>query len=154
MGEKNDVNVLLPQPCVFRVGGEELRLQALPVKKLLGVVQYVQDNADLLDKLSDIGDSKDGKKVDVVGFLTTEVCGRANGLLRLLFDKATTDKLTDEWCADHLSTAHYVAIVRKAIEQNQLDGLFRWAGGFLGQRMETVLRRGVNQEPEKDSPAS
>lgn len=143
-GIAGDVGVLLPPPHVLKVGGEELRLQALPVKRLLAVVQYIQDNADLLDKM---GTVFDGDKVNLVGFLEGEVYKRLNGLLRLLYDKATAEKMTDEWCGEHLSNAHYAVILRAAMKQNQLEWFFQKAGEFLGAQFGDFLRKAVAETP-------
>ena len=148
----NDVNVLIPPPHVFRVGGYELRLQALPVKRLLAVVQYVQDNADLLDKLG--GLDKPGEKFNVAEFLEGDVYRRLNGMIRLLFDKPTAELMTDEWCLEHLSNAHYWAIFQKALQQNQLEGLFRKAEEFLGQRFSAFLRQQGDQAKKDPSPVT
>ena len=150
----NDVNVLIPPPHIFRVGGEELRLQALPVKRLLAVVQYVQDNVDLLDKLSALDKPGEGAKFNVAEFLEADVYRRMNGLIRLLFDKATAEKMTDEWCLEHLSNAHYWAIIQKALQQNQLEGLFRKAGEFLGQRFSAFLRQFGDQGKKPELPVA
>ena len=141
-----DIKALIPQPHIFKIGGAELRLQALPVRRLLAVVQYVQDNADLMDKLAMIDQpSGEGGGVNVVGFLETEVYRRLNGLTRLLFDKATGELLTDDWCAEHMSNAHYAAIFRVAIQQNQLDWIFQRAGEFLAQKLDAALRQAAYQ---------
>lgn len=141
-----DVGILLPSPFVLRIAGEELRLQALPVKRLLAAVQYVQDNSDLLDKLGSL-DQADGGGMKLVPFLEGEVYRRLNGLLRLLFDKATAEKMTDDWCAEHLSNAHYMVIFKKVIEQNQLAWLFQRAGEYLGRKLEAALRQTDSQAP-------
>ncbi len=146
-GNGNDVNVLIPPPYVFRVGGEELRLQALPVKRLLGVVQYIQGNVDLLDKMQSLDEP--GALNNVAELLNEQVYKRMSGLIRLLFDKTTADKMTDEWCMEHLSNAHYAAILKKAIEQNQLDWLFQRAKEYLGHNSEMVLRRMALQGKEE-----
>ena len=143
----SDVGVLIPEPHIFKVGGEELRLQVLPIKRLLGVIQYIQGNADLIDKAAGIFAPEEGEGITVVGFLEGEVYRRLNGLLRLLFDKATAAKLTDEWCLDHLSNAHYAAIITKAIQQNQLEGLFLRAKEYLGSKLGAYLRQAISQEP-------
>lgn len=147
---KSDIDVLLAPPHIFKVAGEELRMQALPIKRLLQVVKYVQDNADLLDKLSEFVDEKnqqEGKKLDIIGFLDSEIYRRLNGLVRLLFDKATAEKLTDEWCGEHLSNAHYAGFIRKAIEQNELDWLFQKARELMGAQMGGLLRTKLGQGP-------
>lgn len=147
----SDVGILLPQPFVLRVGGEELRMQALPVKRLLGVVQYIQNNKDLLDKLQAMlgeAGAEDAKSFDIVGFLDGEVYRRLNGLVRLLYDKATAEKMTDEWCGEHMSNAHYAVILKNAIRQNQLDTLFQMAKEFMGRKFGEFLRQRMEQQRE------
>ena len=127
-----DIDALLKDVALFRIGGHEFRLQPLPIKKLLAVIKYLEANVDLLDKAKAIGGDPAAGGVSVSGFLDAEVYRRLNALLRLLFTQEQAEKLTDDWCAEHLSNAHYRAFVEAALKQNQLDGLFRWAQALMG----------------------
>ena len=140
-----DEDVLIPDPILFKVGGEELRLAPLPVKRLTGILRFVETHVKTLEKLNLEDATQDG----LAGFMEAEVFARLNELLRLLFVTEREQKLlTDDWCADHLSLAHYRAIVMAALKQNELHGLFLRAKGFLGQRMEAALRPRAQEREE------
>lgn len=139
--DTGDVNALIPKPTMLRVGGEELRLQALPIKRLLIVVRYIESNVDVLDSLQKIGKKKEEGGASVSELLEGEVYKRINGFIRLLFSKEDAAKLTDEWCSEHLSNAHYVAIIETVIKQNRLDGLFQKAKEMIGGNVAAALRQ-------------
>ena len=131
-----DEDILVPVPQLWKIGGEELRQAPLPTRRLLEVVRYVEKNLDVIDK------AQGASLTSVSGFAEAEVFPRLNGLLRLLFwDERQRALLTDEWCADHLTPAHYRAIVVCALKQNELWGFFQKAKEFLGGRVAQALRQ-------------
>lgn len=151
---QEEVAALVPQPVVFRVAGEELRLAPLPVRRLLQVIQYVEKNYDLLEKAKTIGQPEAEGGQSISKFLEAEVYGRLNGLLRLLFGEAGNSKLlTDDWCAEHLSNAHYRAFIVTAMKQNQLDALFNQAKAFLGGHVAEALRQARAETPAEPAPS-
>lgn len=145
----NDVMALIPKPSIVKVGGEELRLHVLPIRKVLEISRFVEENVDILEKFGKLGQPKEKGGLSVSEILEQEVYKRLNALLRILFNEQDAAKLTDEWCLEHLSNAHYFAIFKTAIQQNQLEGLFSKAKEFLGERITAALRQAQDQGTTK-----
>lgn len=138
----SDIDVLMPKPFIHKVAGEELRQQALPIRKLLLVVQFVEKNSDLLNKFQLLGKSEEDGGVALSTILEKDVYTRVNSLIRLLLP-GHEDLLTDDWCLDHLSNAHYFAIIKTALVQNQLYELFNKAKDLVGPAMAEVFRQNM-----------
>lgn len=150
MGENNrgtDLDALMPKPFILKAGGEEFRIAPIPVKKLMEAVRYVESNYDILDKAQALGFPENEGGVTLASFIGKEVYARLNGLIRIILSKEDAEKLTDEWCENNLSNAHYRAFLVKAIEVNHLDGIFHKAKEILGASMEASLRRMMQKEP-------
>lgn len=131
-----DEDVLIPVPVVFKLGAHEIRVTPLPVKRLKELIRAVEANKDVFDKLGKI------LEVGVGDFLEQEVYHRANALLRLVVSpKDAHAFLTDEWCDEHLTNAHYRAIFMTVLKQNELHGVFLKAKEFLGANIDGTLRQ-------------
>ncbi len=98
-------------------------------------------------------------EVGVSAFLENEVYKRLNDLLRLVV--SPVDKhafLTDEWCGNNLSNAHYRAIFMTVLRQNELESVFIKAKDFLALHVEGSLRQAVQSGAlfltPKEPPAS
>ncbi len=147
----SELDVLIPDPKIYRVGAEELRVAPLPVKQVLRVAKFVQANFKDIEKFK-----LDSENLDVASLLEGEVYTRLNALLRLIIP--TSEKvLTDEWCSDHLTNAHYRAIIVCAMKQNEVMELFQKARGFFATGMAQALARQTGRgqpetEPEKPKP--
>jgi len=136
-------DALIPKPEIFRLGGEELSLAPLPIKRLVEIVRYVEDNFKELQTI-DLTKAMEG---GVAAMMEGTVYVKMNALVRLLFpDKA--EKLTDEWCSDHMTNAHYRAIFITMLRQNQLYELFQMAKGLVIQKVGESLRQAGMVKPE------
>lgn len=134
--QQEDLAVLVPAPKVFKVGGEEIRVQPLPVKRLIAVIKFVEQNADLLSRAEEV------LKAGVSTALETEVYPRLNKMIRLVVTPVDRHEfLTDEWCAEHMSNSHYRAVLMTVIRQNELEAVFSKAKAFLGVHMDGALRQ-------------
>ena len=143
---QDDLAVLVPAPAIFRVGGQEIRIAPLPVKRLVGLIKFVEQNKDLLDKLNDV------LQVGIVTTLETEFYPRVNALLRLVVSPASGHAfLTDEWCSDNLTNAHYRAMFMTVLRQNELEQVFLKAKAFLGIYVENALRQAQMQKLEAET---
>ena len=139
-------DIIVPPPAIFRISDKELRLAPLPAKRLLEVVRYVETTKDLPDVLAAAFKADgEGKRKALADLLQTDVLPRLNGLLRLLFWQQEKE-LTDDWCFDHLSLAHYVTFCRMALVQNQLHDVFQVAKGVAGQFIMATLRSRMPQK--------
>lgn len=142
-----DEDVLVPAARTYRVGGQEIRVEPLPIKRLTGLVRHVEQQKDLFEKLGKI------EEVGPAAFLEAEA-PRLAGMLRLVV--SPQDKhafLTDEWCAENLSLAHYKAVAMCVVDQNGLRPVFSLAkdfvGGFVGQALRrTLLERKALEEAQ------
>ena len=134
-----DEDVLIPVPHIFKISDVELRLAPLPVKDVLKIVKYIKGQQDILEKFS----GKDPKAdLDIDKFLQDDIFKRLNGLLRLMFTEVGGRKyLTDQWCEEHLTPAHYRAFIVVFLKQNQLWEVFLAAKGMLGKNMGEALRQ-------------
>jgi hypothetical protein len=143
----SDVEVLIPAPAIYRIAGEDFRLAPLPVKRLLAVVRFVQTNLKDLDQCQ----AALVEGGDLPALLEGGVYKRLNELLRLLFWNDRPERLTDEWCGDHLSNAHYKAFIVTALRQNELYELFLRAKDFMTISVGRVLRQEKAQGEQKAS---
>ena len=131
-----DEAVLVPEPKIFKVGGKEIRVAPLPVKRLLGVMKFVENNKDLVEKINGI------MEVGISGFMEQEVYRRLNELIRMVVSpKEAHEFMTDEWCLDYMTNAHYRAIVMTVLQQNELYDVFLKAKAFLGGHIQEALRQ-------------
>jgi hypothetical protein len=135
-----DLETLVPKPVIHRIAGQEIRQAPIPMKRLLEVIRYVEGNTDLLGTLDKIGKPADQGGVSISQFFEGDLCKRINALVRLLLP-GHEQTLTDEWCLEHLSMAHYVAFVRVGLVQNQLYEVFTRAKGLIMRNMDEALRQ-------------
>lgn len=134
-----DEDVLIPTPKVWKISDKELVLRPLPVKDVLKIVKYVKDQQDLFDKFKEMDKNT---PINIEELIKQDVFGRLNGLLRLMFKPGDgRDVLTDEWCENHLTPAHYRAFIVTMLKQNELWHVFLKAKGLLGKNMEDALRQ-------------
>jgi hypothetical protein len=145
MGNMSDLDVLVPKPFIHKVAGEELRQQALPIRKLIAVVRFVESNKDLFEKFQLLGKTDDAGGLSFSALLEKDVYTRVYALLRMLLPDQEK-LLTDEWCMDHLSNAHIVAIMKTALVQNELNDLFTKAKDLLGPTFLQLLRQNMPKE--------
>ncbi len=139
---ESDIDVLIPKPALYRVAGEELRQQVLSIRKMLAVIQFVEKNADLLDQFKLMGKPTDQGGKSISAILEQDVYTRLNVLIRLLLP-GHEKTLTDDWCMEHLSNAHYYAIIKTALVQNQLYELFTRAKDLMGPTMVAAFRQSM-----------
>ena len=141
-----DLDVIVPTPKTFKVGGEEIRVQPLPVKRLIAVVKFVEQNAGLLNNVEEM------LRGGISTALETEVYPRLNRLLRLVVTPVEAHMfLTDDWCAEHMSNSHYRAVLMTVIKQNELETVFLKAKAFLGVHMTGALRQAEQKMTETAS---
>lgn len=146
MSEMKELEALIPTPVYINAIGTDtrLRVQPLTLKQLAEVVKFIQGSKEVL------GDLENVKTLDIATLLQGPVVKRANGLLRLLLPTHAKE-MNDEWCAEHLSTAHYKAIVVASMKQNALYDVFLKAKGFLAAFMEKNMDKALRIGKEKPS---
>jgi len=144
-----DEDVLIPAPAVFKLGGKEIRIVPLPMRRIKELIRAVEANKDLIDKLPKI------MEIGVGEFLDKEVFNRSNALLRLVVSPTSAHEfLTDEWCEEHLTPAHYRAIFMTVLKQNELHGVFLKAKAFMGANMEVALRQVMQNSTPTSAPSN
>lgn len=133
----DELSVLIPEPRIFKFAdGKEIRVQALPSGRVLKIIRFVVSNKDLLDKLQ--GSAFDDPAV----FIEGEIYKRINALVRLVVTPADKHEfMTDEWCLDHMTHAHYRAIMNTVLEQNEMKTVFQKAKSFVGAFVVNALRQ-------------
>ena len=142
-----DEDVLIPAPAVFKLGGKEIRVVPLPVRRVKELIRAVEANKDLLDKLPKI------MEVGVGNFMDQEVYKRCNEFVRLVVSPANAHEfLTDEWCEEHLTNAHYRAIFMTVLKQNELYGFFLKAKAFMAANMDGALRQAISKVEPAAAP--
>lgn len=135
-----DEDVLIPVPAVFKLGGQEIRVVPLPVRRVKELIRAVESNKDLLDKLPGI------MEIGVCDFLDKEVYKRLNSFMRLVVTPASAHEfMTDEWCENNLTHAHYRAIFMTVLKQNELHGVFLKAKDFMGMHVGGALRQAMKK---------
>ena len=135
-----DEDVLIPTPAVFKLGGQEIRIVPLSIRRVKELIRAVEGNKDLFDKLPNI------IAIGVGEFLDQEVYKRLNGLVRMAVSPSGAHEfLTDEWCEEHMTHAHYRAIFMTVLKQNELHGVFLQAKDFMGKHMDEALRQATAQ---------
>lgn len=141
----SDLDALIPKPVIYKMAGTELRQAPLAIHKLLAVVRYVESNYDVLEKFQQLGKPAEEGGLSIPQLLEGDLYPRLNGLLRLLLPGHET-LLTDEWCTNFMTNAHYAAILKTALVQNQLYEVFTRARGFVVPALEAALRRKAPME--------
>ncbi len=140
-----DEDVLIPAPAIFRLGDKEIRIVPLPTRRVKELIRAVEKNKDVFDKLPQI------MEIGVGDFLSQEVYVRVNSLLRMVVSPATAHEfLTDEWCDDNMTHAHYRAIFMTVLKQNELYDVFLKAKGFVGSHMGTAFRQVMSKMEAPD----
>lgn len=136
-----DEDVMIPAPALFKIADKEIRIMPLPVKRVKELVRSVEKNQDLLSKLNSI------MEIGVADFLDQEVYKRLNELVRLVVSPTSAHEfMTDEWCENNLTNAHYRAFFMTVLKQNELHGLFLKAKAFLGANIDEALRQAMNKK--------
>ncbi len=136
----SDIDVVIPAPKLWLIGGEELRQAPLSIRRLLAVVRYVEKNLDLAPRLKDLGKPKEEGGLSFSEMLQGDLYKRVNELMRLLLPGYEA-KLTDDWCEEYMTNAYYWGILQTALKQNQLESVFTKAKGFLSTFLDERLRR-------------
>jgi hypothetical protein len=135
-----DEDVLIPAPAIFRLGDKEIRIMPLPVRRVKELIRAIESNKDIFDKLPKI------MEVGVGEFLDQEVYKRFNSFLRLVVSPASAHEfMTDEWCEENLTNAHYRAIFMTVLKQNELHGVFLKAKDFMSVHMGGALRQALKK---------
>ncbi|MBS3927802.1 MAG: hypothetical protein KGZ65_04340 [Sphingomonadales bacterium] len=135
-----DEDVLIPVPVVFRLGAHEIRVTPLPVRRVKELIRAVEGHKDLLEKLPQV------LQIGVETFLDKEIYKRLNALVRLVVSPASAHEfMTDEWCEENMTHAHYRAIFMTVLKQNELHGVFLKAKAFLGANMDGALRQALTK---------
>ncbi len=135
-----DEDVLIPVPAIFKLGGKEIRIVPLSIRRVKELIRAVESNKDLFDKLPKI------MEIGVGEFLDQEVYKRFNGLVRLVVSPAAAHEfMTDEWCEENMTNAHYRAIFMTVLKQNELHGVFLKAKAFMGANVEGALRQAMQK---------
>lgn len=145
----SEIDVLVPQPKLWRVADVELRQVPLKNRQVLKVIQFVEKNYGVLDKFRGLGkpEEEGGKLLSTV--VQEDVFTTLNALVRLLFPSQEA-QFTDDWCLDFLTPAHYVAFIKTALIQNQLYEVFTKAKELMGQKMAAHLRQSMTEPQTKD----
>lgn len=136
---KSELEALIPAPHIHRISDREMRQAPLKIKQLLAVVKYVETHYKVFDKFRMLGKPKEEGGVSVSELLEGDVYLRLNELMRLLLP-AHAAELTDDWCFEHLTNAHYWAFLKVALVQNKLNDVFTRAQGMIEQNWERAMR--------------